>query len=111
MLPALVEQSNEVYRPAPTLTFAALAALEPSLGELLAEAQEVRDDGTAEYFCQVATFFGYPGHRPGFKRRLCGLVGWFAEGADVLATRAAYDLGYETIIEALPPCRGRCGCL
>jgi hypothetical protein len=93
------------------LTWATLVALEPQLAGLLAEAQAVRDCDTAPYFCANAAWFGYDGHR-GFKPRLRRLVGWDRpDGHPALTSCEAYDLAYQTIYEALPPCRGYCGCV
>jgi hypothetical protein len=93
-----------------------LVALEPRLGNLLAEARAVKDTGEGEYFCCNAVFFGYEGH-PGFKPRIRLLVGWdrllgrdFGKDA-ILGTTQAYETAYDTIYEALPPCRGPCACL
>src|SRR5262245_49402224 len=81
----------------PRLTWGTLAALEPRLTALLAEAQAVRDLGTAPYFCANAVWFGYDGHR-GLKPPLRRLVGWDRpDGDPALGSCEAYDLAYQTI--------------
>lgn len=93
------------------LPFTRLLELEPRLGELLKEAQAVRDDGTGDYFCANQAFFAWGERAPGFKARLIRLVGWWLEGGHPdLATSEAYDTAHRAIYDALPPCRGRCGC-
>jgi hypothetical protein len=89
--------------------FRRLAALEPGLDRLLAEARS-HNENRSPIFCANAVFYGYPGHRPGIKQRLSALVGWGRKGDPVLGTCEAYDVAYETIYEALPNCRGRCRC-
>jgi hypothetical protein len=91
----------------PGPTFAALAELEPRLLELLAEARAHHGSRDPD-FCANAFWYGYPGHRPGLKGRLCRLVGCTAEKGGDLRTPAAYDVAYHTIYWALPDCCGRC---
>jgi hypothetical protein len=92
------------------VTFAQLAALEPELVSLLAEARSYRR-GRDPMFCANAVFYGYSGYRPGLKERLIRLVGWEAyEKGPVLSSSEAYDVAYDTIYAALPDCRGRCAC-
>lgn len=88
-------------------SFASLAKVEPRLWGLLAEALGYRMADTPE-FCQMGTFCGYPGFRPGLKPRLTQLVGWNRDHP-ILGTTQAYDVVYQTILEALPDCR-RCPC-
>ncbi len=86
--------------------FDELAALEPRLAALLAEAQgyhATRPRG----FCANAVFYGYPGHRPGLKRRLSELVGHVSDREGVLGTSDAYDVAYHTVYQALPDCKHR----
>ena len=92
----------------PRPTWDELAAVEPGLAALLAEARRERP---GRRYCANARFLGYGPHRgEGFKRRLAGLVGWHAAGADPhLRTSAAYDAAYRTLHGALPPYR-RCAC-
>jgi hypothetical protein len=90
-------------------TFVQLAALEPRLNDLLAEARAYHAD-TDPDFCANAVWYGYPGFGTGIKPRLCKLVGWGSGQCGYLRTKEAYDLAYETIYQALPDCRGRCAC-
>jgi hypothetical protein len=95
------------------LTWAGLVRLEPRLLDLLREARALRKEQRRDpHFCANAAWYGYGrwrGH--GLKPRLVRLVGWSAEGGDpILATRAAYDVAYQTVYEALPACRA-CGCM
>lgn len=83
---------------------------EPRLADLLAEARTVKDEGGA-YFCANQVWYGYGDPRRGFKARLLPLVGWERNGGpSLLTTPQAYDVGYQTIYDALPDCRGDCGC-
>jgi hypothetical protein len=91
------------------LTFQALANREPRLRDLLAEAT-AHHANREPVFCANAVWYGYPGFEPGFKSRLCRLVGHTAEQGGDLRTSEAYDVAYETIYQALPDCRGRCRC-
>jgi hypothetical protein len=91
-------------------TFAELAALEPALNNLLAEARG-HHASRAPDFCANAAWYGYLGF-PGLKPRLLQLVGFErAERHPVLSTPAAYDVAYDFLCDALPNCRGRCPCL
>jgi len=91
-----------------TLTWRELVRREPRLAELLQEARTV--DDSDPHFCANAVWYGYNGYA-GLKGRLCQLVGWDADTDDpILRTPEAYDLAYDTIYDALPPCR-HCGCL
>jgi hypothetical protein len=89
-------------------SFRALAKLEPRLRDLLAEAR-AHHKNLGPVFCANAVWYGYPGFKPGIKKRLCGLVGYWAERAD-LRYSVVYDVAYHTIYQALPDCRGRCLC-
>jgi hypothetical protein len=85
------------------LTFQKLAAMEPGLDRLLAKALAYHNN-TPRQFCANAVWYGY-GHQPGLKRQLERLVGWDRPGKHpVLSSPEAYELGYETVYEALPPC-------
>jgi hypothetical protein len=64
-------------------TFDELVALEPRLADLLAEAQAYHTNRPRE-FCANAVFYGYPGHRPGLKKRLSELVGFTSGQEGVL---------------------------
>jgi hypothetical protein len=92
-------------------TFNQLVKLEPKLGELLKQAQAVKDDGSQEYYCGNAVWFGWDNY-PGFKRSLCALVGWdrLGDGDPVLFSSDSYEVAYKTIYNALPYCRGECRC-
>lgn len=83
------------------LTWPRLVELEPALLDLFREAQAV--DGGDAHFC--ANRGWYDSYRP----RLLALAGWEAR-QPALRTQEAYDLAYETIYAALPPCRD-CLCL
>jgi hypothetical protein len=106
--PAADQASNRQRKPRPT--FEALAAQEPRLRDLLAEARSFHDNRDP-VFCANAVWIGYGDFRPGLKYRLSCLVGWGAEQGGELRTSDAYDVAYETISQALPDCRGRCLCL
>lgn len=96
------------FSPDPSPTFEQLAAIEPRLGALLTEARSYHHH-QGEQFCELAAWYGYDGY-PGFKRRLLPLVGW--ERMDrhpLLSTEESYGVAYQTILNALPDCRG-CGC-
>lgn len=60
-------------------------------------------DGRAEHFCANNVWYEH------FKPRLFPLVGWECRNPEI-RTQEAWDLAYETIYEALPPCRD-CLCL
>jgi hypothetical protein len=106
MTDRILPDGKTVVRRAPKPTWAELVKAEPKLGELLAEAQAVKDDGRTPSFCANRIWYA-PG---GFKDRLCRLVGWDRKGHPVLGTMQAYDVAYETIYDALPDCRD-CWCL
>ena len=80
------------------MTFEELCALEPRLRELYQRAKAVRDDRRKPSFCANSIWYRE------LKPELCRLVGWEASNP-ALRTSEAYDLGYETIYEVLPPCR------
>jgi hypothetical protein len=85
-----------------TPTFTDLCTLDPRLSALLAEAR--RDDtGTTACYCAMYRW-------PAFKRRMCALVGFFAQVGQPaeLLTRDSYDVVYRTLFKALPPCHGCC---
>jgi hypothetical protein len=83
------------------LTWPQLVELEPALLALYQEAQAV--DGRDAHFCANQVWYD------SFKPRLLALAGWEAR-EPALRTQEAYDLAYETIYAALPPCRD-CQCL
>lgn len=82
-------------------TWEQLAALDPRLATLAAEAAAVHDDGRPEGFCAHAYWYGR------FKPRLLALVGWEASSRAQPALRAmdAYDVAYEHVYGLLPDCR------
>lgn len=90
------------------IAFHEICAIDPRVALLYRKAQAVKDPGVTPWFCANAVWDGYGG-RPGFKHRLSELVGFDAE-REALATSEAYDVAYQTIYDALPPCRGGCGC-
>ena len=83
------------------LTWNKLIKSEPQLLALYKEAKAV--DGRAEHFCANNVWYEH------FKPRLFPLVGWECRNPEI-RTQEAWDLAYETIYEALPPCRD-CLCL
>jgi hypothetical protein len=89
-------------------TWEELVDLEPRLLALVRSALET--DGSRPDFCANARWYGYGGQR-GLKPRLLMLVGHDAApfAPPLLRTRAAYDVAYHTVYEALPNCK-RCGC-
>jgi hypothetical protein len=78
--------------------------LEPRLQDLFAEAERGLPPGEA--YCSELAWFG----RGGLKARMCDLVGYGAEQPGLLATSRAYDVAYDTLIEALPDCDPGCLC-
>jgi len=85
----------------PALTWPQLVELEPALLDLYRAAQAV--DGRDAHFCANRVWYD------SFKPRLLALAGWEAR-QPALKMQEAYDLAYETIYAALPPCRD-CQCL
>jgi hypothetical protein len=92
--------TNNIAQP-PTIAtkFQTLAALEPSLNELLAEARSHKCG------CANAIMFG------GLRSSIRHTVGWTRGcGPAELQTQEAYDVTFRTLYDALPDCSG-CGCL
>lgn len=89
--------------------------LDPRINELLKEAQDQCDTGAGDYYCANAIWFGYEQYEGlGLKERLCDLVGWervSKQYMGVLGGHEAYDIAYAKIYDALPDCRGGCGCM
>jgi len=87
----------------PSLTWRQIVKLEPKLGALHREAQEVRDTG-GRHFCANKVWYD------DFKPRLKLLVGW-CRADDVLSLKASesYATAYAKIYNALPDCRN-CAC-
>jgi hypothetical protein len=90
-------------------TFADLAALEPRLAGLHAEAQNYHVN-RPRGFCANAVFYGYPGHRPGLKKRLSELIGFTSGQGGVLGGSDAHDVAYRAIYQALPDCKHKGEC-
>jgi hypothetical protein len=86
--------------PMKELTWDDLVVIEPALAELLAEIKAV---SSHENFCANLVWYGYGG-RPGFKKRMSLLVGYYARKPE-LRTMDAYDVAYETCYDLLPDCR------
>ena len=74
-----------------------LAAASPGLRELYRDIKAVKDDGPS--FCANQVWYLR------FKPRLIELVGYWANGPDILRTDEAYDVAYQTLYELLPDCR------
>jgi hypothetical protein len=85
-------------------SFEELVSLEPRLADLLAEAQAYHTK-RPRGFCANAVFYGYPGHRPGLKKRLSELVGYTCGQEGVLGSWEAHDVAYRAIYQALPDCK------
>jgi hypothetical protein len=79
-------------------TWDELVDAEPRLGQLLAEAQAVKDEGGPS-FCANTIWYRR------FKPRLSALVGWDRKGHPVLGGELAYDVAYRIVYNALPDCR------
>ena len=79
-----------------------LIEIEPRLAELYEEVRKLKDPGGG-YFCAETIW-----HRR-IKPQLVALVGFRAH-APRLRSMAAYDLAFEKLYGAMPPCRG-CACL
>jgi hypothetical protein len=77
-------------------TFADLAAIEPLLAELAAEARRIEADSPD--FC--ANKVWYDRFKPALER----LVGYQARRSE-LRTERAYDIAYQAIYDRLPDCR------
>src|SRR5262245_18933043 len=97
------EEIRRLRRPAQDPEFEALAALEPRLEVLRREAVAWRD-WAREGFCRNAVLHGYPGHQPGLRQRLSGLVGPGREDGGVLGTADAYRTAYLEVDWSLPGC-------
>jgi hypothetical protein len=86
-------------------SFDDLVALEPLLADLLAEARSY-SGGDAPTFCASAVWYG----RAGLLKRLLALVSPESGRGGLLGTYMAFAVAYDTLSEALPPCRGVCAC-
>lgn len=85
------------------LSWKELVGLEPGLGEMLADIQQIRS--RRRCFCGDAIWYQL------FKPRLRTLVGYEAHtSVRHLRTKEAYDVAYRTLYEAIPECRGHAIC-
>jgi hypothetical protein len=95
------------------MTYTEMVAAEPCLRDLMAEAAcanaACADRG--ERYCQFHAYaIGYGGE-PGFKARLCQLVGWSSpHRGTYLATCDAYDVALQRLVQVLPACDPGCPC-
>jgi len=95
------ERQFEIF--APLLSWAMLAALEPKFAELFTAAPLADAGRRDEYFC------GQHYWHNKLKPQMLPLVGPSRpDFHPVLGTSAAYDLAYDTLQGALPPCRQPC---
>ncbi len=85
-------------------TWDALMEIEPLLGELLTEAEAVRDDGSAPEFCAVNYWYGWEGCT-GLHSRTASWV--FGDCFDVMRRPglSLYRVAMNRIFHSLPPCR------
>jgi hypothetical protein len=91
---------------APRLSWPMLAALEPALADLLHAARNADSHRSTDSFCSI--WFWHGGD---LKQQMLQLVGH--ERPDfhpILGTSAAYDLAYDTLFAAIPPCRNCQNC-
>lgn len=87
----------------PLITWETMVQLEPRLGTLLEEIKNCQDLKLTKSFCANSVW------AKKFKQKMIQLVGWEAKITD-LSTDQAYDIAYNVLYGALPPCRS-CGCL
>ena len=92
-------QPRTVETPPPE--FQRLVDEAPELGRLYTEAASLADPGDTRYFCANRVWYGR------FRSQVVEQVGFRAWNPK-LRTTSAYDLGYQTIYNALPDCRN-CG--
>ena len=87
------------------VTWKMLAAYEPRLAAMLEEAKKI--DGSDARFCANEVWF-----MGGMKDRVIALAGWEAPvtAPAWMRGQSAYDVAYQTIYDALPPCRD-CFCM
>jgi hypothetical protein len=92
------------------LTFEELAALDVRLTTLFEEAKQLGSD-EAE-FCANAAWNGWgQWDERGFKHRMLDVVGWNRVGKfNELNSSDAYETVHDTLLYALPRCRGSCEC-
>jgi hypothetical protein len=85
-------------------TWRMLVKIEPELARLYDDVRAVRDPGGI-WFCANNRWYG-DASGGGFKSRLVRLVGFDAQSRDPrMRTMEAYDVAYDKIYAALPPCR------
>ena len=87
----------------PLQVFMLLAAIEPALGRLLQQAQDLNDTARPSDWCASDAITGK------YSSRLESLAGWYARNPG-LRTEAAYDIAVQVIYDALPPCGPDCRC-
>jgi hypothetical protein len=90
-------------------SFEELAALEPRLTELLAEARACSGRAGAE-FCASSVWYGDASGQPGLMERLLTLVSPDSGRTGLLGTYLAFAVAYDALWEALPVCRAVCAC-
>jgi hypothetical protein len=89
------------------LTFDDYVRMEPRLGVLMDRARAIAERADSERFCANEEWYCE------LKPALIELVGFDADRRDMwplLSSPQAYDLCYDTVLAALPDCRG-CACL
>lgn len=91
------------------VTWDELTSLEPRL-EVLYQAAKIAGAGHI-CFCAMQAWDGPDWQSPTFKERLTELVGWFRYSLldtpeqQILSTARAYEVAYNTVLQALPSCR------
>jgi hypothetical protein len=101
--------ANLPEKPGLSPTFEELAALEPRMNDLLAEAGDCHDVPDP-YFCRNAIWHGFVGIHPGMRKRLAALVGPESGRDGLLGTAEAYTAASEALVQVLPFCRHRGEC-
>jgi hypothetical protein len=99
---ANLQSNRDTEMPETDLTWRKIAAIEPRLSDLYDSVRRIKDPGGA-CFCAESLW-----HRR-LKWQLQSLVGFRAHEPR-LRSMAAYDIAFEKIYHALPPCRG-CACM
>ncbi|MFP4473998.1 MAG: hypothetical protein ACLFOY_00465 [Desulfatibacillaceae bacterium] len=89
------------------ITWEDIIAVQPALHDLYVAALSVVDDRSKPFFCGHHVWY-----KQGYRRRLTQLVGY---GADPLLpsfirSPEAYAIAYQKVYDAIPGCRGDCGC-
>ena len=84
-------------------TWADFTRLEPRLSGMLAEIRTITDDGESRCFCSDQIW------SERFKPELCRLIGFHRKpGHRVLSTAFAYEIAFDKLRGAFPPCRNCC---